>query len=80
MRNRPGEVFLAGAFSCLLCFTTGTRSAFFLVAAWVLAAFLVLVLGLWAMKVAPLLPKAGLRFTRSGLLHSNRLLAKLKPS
>ncbi|MFW9177185.1 hypothetical protein ACOI9A_08605 [Corynebacterium amycolatum] len=52
----------------------------FLVAAWVLAAFLVLVLGLWAMKVAPLLPKAGLRFTRSGLLHSNRLLAKRKPS
>ncbi|MCA0442769.1 hypothetical protein ACOJA0_04120 [Corynebacterium amycolatum] len=49
-------------------------------AAWGLAAFLVLVLGLWAIKVAPLLPKAGLRFTRSGLLHSNGLLAKRKPS
>ncbi|OHR27691.1 hypothetical protein HMPREF2849_06440 [Corynebacterium sp. HMSC073B01] len=49
-------------------------------AAWGLAAFLVLVLGLWAMRVVPLLSRAGLRFTRSSLLHSNRLLAKRKPS
>ncbi|MCQ9350938.1 hypothetical protein [Corynebacterium sp. 5QC2CO] len=52
----------------------------FIAAAWVLAASLVLVLGPRTMKVAPLLPKAGLRFTRSGLPHSNRLLAKRKPS
>ena len=51
----------------------------FLEAAWVLAAFLVLVLGFRTMKVVPLLPKAGLRFTRSGLLRSSRLLAKRKP-
>ncbi|WP_288819396.1 hypothetical protein [uncultured Corynebacterium sp.] len=51
----------------------------FLEAAWVLAAFLVLVLVFRTMTVTPLLPKAGLRFTRSGLLHGSRLLAKRKP-
>ncbi|MBC6806037.1 hypothetical protein CRD17_02250, partial [Corynebacterium sp. LK30] len=49
-------------------------------AAWGLAASLVRVMGLWAMRVVPLLSRAGLRFTRSSLLHSNRLLAKRKPS
>ncbi|EEB63515.1 hypothetical protein [Corynebacterium amycolatum] len=52
----------------------------FMAAAWVLAASLVLVLGPRTMKAAPLQPKAGLRFTRSGLLHINRQLAKRKPS